>query len=83
MGTGKQRGDRLDVVPATTSRTAGARRQPRASWVGLRTVAHVVSASSRQGRVRGRIAVRRADGAWAWHTGETVLPVLSEHSGYA
>jgi hypothetical protein len=43
--------------PATTSRTAYARRKTRASFVCVSTVSNVVSASWRTWLLRGRIAL--------------------------
>src|SRR5262249_28218157 len=63
--------------PATTSRTACARRKTRASWVCFSTVSKVGSAFSVKRLLRGRIALLLGNEGHSSHTGH------SEHSGYA
>jgi hypothetical protein len=54
--------------PATTSRTACARRKTRASWVCFRTVSQVGSACSGKWLLRGRMALLLGNEGHSSHT---------------
>jgi hypothetical protein len=69
--------------PATTARTACARRKTRASWGCVSTVSHVVSASARKWLWRGRSASLLGGTCSPSHTRPMGMYFLEEQSDYA